>query len=348
MSESQNVDSVTTQVSPSVLRSLGTKLVLNREPFLVKGQPGVGKTDCLEWIAKDAKHDLILSHPVVSDPTDYKGLPALMKDGKHAEFIPIGDLHRALKAKKPTVFYLDDLGQAPPLTQAACMQLLLARRINDHKIPDCVTFVAATNRKEDRAGVSSILEPVKSRFITILELGVNLEDWLSWGMENDMPAALLGYVSYDPSVLTAFKATADVVNSPSPRTLAGAGRLMNMGLPHQELVPALAGAIGEGHAAGLFGFIKIGDSMPDPDMALEKPNKFVLPQGLAAQVLYLFCVSIAFRAEKANMRACITVLETMRLEYQAMAINLIVRNDESCRNTEAYIDWQSKNASTFL
>ena len=66
--------------------------------------------------------------------------------------------------------FLDDLGQAPMSVQAAAMQLILARRINGFKISDKVIFMAATNRREDKAGVTGILEPVKSRFAWIVEL----------------------------------------------------------------------------------------------------------------------------------------------------------------------------------
>ena len=86
-------------------------------------------------------------------------------DGQ-AEFLPFGDLRALIQADKDTVFFLDDLGQAPPTVQAAAMQLILARRINGHHVSDSVTFIAATNRKQDKAGVSGILEPVKSRFAT--------------------------------------------------------------------------------------------------------------------------------------------------------------------------------------
>lgn len=339
------MESISTQVGPGTLYSLGCKLVLAGMPWLVKGRPGVGKTDIIKRVGEDTKHNTIISHPVVSNPTDYKGLPALVKNG--AEFIPIGDLAKLLKAKEPTLFYLDDLGQAPPLTQAACMQLLLAREINGKKIPDCVTFVAATNRKEDRAGVTSVLEPVKSRFATILELETNKDDWCEWAMANDMPEALVGFVSYKPDILYAFQPTADVVNSPSPRTLASCGRLMNLGLDDQELVPALAGAIGDGGAAELYGFMKLGNQMPDPDLALDDPQAFKMPN-VDAAINYAFCVAIAYRAVRKNMSAVVDVLSQLRIEYQAMAINMIVKREPACRKTKAYIEWQSRNSHMFL
>src|SRR5688572_28860406 len=158
-------------MTPSQLEGFLAFCFTNRLPVLIKGKPGIGKSDITEQAAIAANCKLIISHPVVSDPTDYKGLPFAMNGEAH--FLPYSDLKKLIDAKEPTVFFLDDLGQAPAAVQAACMQLILARQLNGHKISDFVTFLAATNRKEDKAAVSGLLEPVKSRFASIVELEVN-------------------------------------------------------------------------------------------------------------------------------------------------------------------------------
>jgi MoxR-like ATPase len=152
---------------PTDLLLLLSSMIVNRLNLLITGAPGIGKSDLVNQAARAADADLILSHPVVEDPTSAAGLPWIV-DG-HARFLPFGMLERAMNATKPTVWFLDDLGQAPAATQASYMQLLLAREVNGHKLSDYVTFVAATNRRTDRAGVSGILEPVKSRFCSIAQ-----------------------------------------------------------------------------------------------------------------------------------------------------------------------------------
>lgn len=142
---------MTISISPQKASMLLSAFMSASTPVLLTGAPGVGKSSIVEAAAKQNGFDLILSHPVVSDPTDAKGLPWPGKDGESATFLPFGDLAQALKATRPTVWFLDDLGQASPAVQASYMQLLLARRVNGHKLPDCVTFVAATNRRSDAA-----------------------------------------------------------------------------------------------------------------------------------------------------------------------------------------------------
>lgn len=191
-------------MKPSQLSRLLTAAIPAGLPVLIKGAPGVGKSAIVEQAAAEVGADMILSHPAVSDPTDAKGLPWVGKDGESATFLPFGELAQAIKADRPTVWFLDDLGQAPPAVQASYMQLLLARRVNGHKLPDCVTFVAATNRRTDRAGVSGILEPVKSRFAAIVELEADLDEWCKWAIAQELPPELIAFLRFQPHSLSSF------------------------------------------------------------------------------------------------------------------------------------------------
>ena len=164
----------TTTVKPSQLRRVLASTIPAKRPVLITGAPGIGKTDIVRQACAEAKAHLIVMHPVVSDPTDFKGLPWVSDGG--ATFLPFGELQTLINATELTACFLDDLGRATPAVQAAAMQLILARHINGHAVSPHVVFLAATNRRTDRAGVSGILEPVKSRFTTILELEANLDD----------------------------------------------------------------------------------------------------------------------------------------------------------------------------
>ena len=184
-------------MKPSHLSTYLELAIRNRTPVLITGAPGIGKSDIVGQAAAKAGYELIVEHPVVADPTDYKGIPWVDKDG-NANFVPIGNLARMMQATSPTVVLLDDIGQAMLAVQAAVMQLLLARRVNDKLIPDCVTFLAATNRRTDRAGVTGLLEPVKSRFVSIINLDVDLEDWVKWALANNLPTELIAFIRFRP------------------------------------------------------------------------------------------------------------------------------------------------------
>lgn len=283
-------------VSPKQLQALLVPAIQAHEPVLIKGAPGVGKSDIEEAAAKAAGADNLISHPVTADPTDAKGLPWKVDGRDAATFLPYGDLEIAMNAKGPLVWFLDDLGQASPAVQASFMQLILARRINGHKLPDHVSFIAATNRRSDRAGVSGILEPVKSRF-TIIELKTTFEDWREWAVTHAMPASLIGYLSNRPEMLSKFGATQDISNSPCPRNWAAVGRWQEF--TPRELRPlAFAGRVGEAEAAAYTGFLEMLEKAPDPDAILMDPDKAPIPSNEDPGICYAVALALAYRANQ--------------------------------------------------
>ncbi|MEM5440605.1 ATP-binding protein, partial [Paraburkholderia diazotrophica] len=197
-------------------------------------------------------------------------------------------LERALRATTPLLWFLDDLGQASPAVQAAKMQLLLARRIGEHVLPDCVTFVAATNRRGDNAGVSGILDPVISRFATVVELEPTIDDWTAWAVRNDVPAELIAFLRFRPDLLYVQKKSRDIENSASPRTWGFVAKTMGVVSKELELI-SYAGSVGEAAAGELMSFLAIYRELPSPDAILLAPDSAPIPETPAA----LYAVSTA-------------------------------------------------------
>ncbi len=326
-----------TQLSQFLTFAINAKL-----PVLVKGKPGIGKSDIIETATADAGADLILSHPVVSDPTDYKGLP-YAANGK-ASFLPFGDLQRLIDARKPTVFFLDDLGQASPAVQASCMQLILARRINGFAVSEHVTFFAATNRKEDKAAVSGLLEPVKSRFASILELEVDHNDWCNWALtKGGMPVELVAFIRYRPELLDNFTPTKDIVNSPSPRTVAYVGKLLAAGLPEAMWFEAFKGAAGEGFATEFLSFLKMYKDLPNIDQIFMNPMLADVPT--QPGILYAVSAAIAKRITDVNAGNAFTYLERLPLEISMACVKDITTSKPEILTTMACTKWLVKNGN---
>ena len=331
-------------MKPSQLQELLAKTIPARRPVLIKGAPGIGKTDIVSYACGAAGANLVISHPVVSDPIDYKGMPFVVNG--HADFIPFGDLKALIDAKDLTVFFLDDLGQAPPTVQAAAMQLILGRRINGHRVSDSVCFVAATNRKQDKAGVTGILEPVKSRFSTIIELTPDLEDWVKWALNAGLPTELIAFIRFRPGLLHDFQPSVDITNSPCPRTVANVGALMDLGLSPALEYEAYTGAAGEGFAAELMGFLRIFRQLPNPDSVLMNPEQANVPTDPAT--LYALCGALARKASENTMDRLVRYTLRLPAEFQVMLIRDAVRSDENVVNTRAFIDWSSKNSDVLI
>jgi len=311
-------------------------------PVLIKGAPGIGKTDIVHQAASDLGVDVIISHPVIEDPTNYKGMPAVV-NGK-AKWLPFGDLQRLINAKRPTVAFMDDLGQAPPAVQAAAMQLLLARRIGEHAISDHITFVAATNRREDRAGVTTILEPVKSRFAAIVELQVDVDVWCEWAMANGIVPEVIAFIRFRPALLMDTETpTNDIVNRPCPRTVANLSRLFAAGVSDLE---AYAGATGVGFATEFAGFLRVWRLLPDIDQVLSDPSSASVPNDPAA--LYALASVLAGRATAENTSHIMEYALRMPPEFSTLTIKDVVRQCPDAANNTAYIEWAVANQNTLV
>lgn len=309
--------------------------------LLVKGIPGVGKTDSVTQAAQRLGMDLMIEHPVVSDPTDYKGLPFPNADHSAATFLTFGSLQRMMQATDDLIVLIDDLGQAPQSVQAALMQLLLLREINGKRISDKVHFIACTNDRSHKAGVNQILEPVKGRFGTIVTLEPDLECWIEWALDNNMPIKLIAFNKARPQLFTSWQATSDLTNSPNPRNIASLGRLMNAGFPRESWHEVYSGAVGEAYATDLIGWLSICDDLPDIDLIILDPNNQPIPTEIGS--MWATAAALAERMGNGSVDNIVTYLNRMEPEFGAVAMIGAIRRDPSLKNTRGWIEWATKN-----
>jgi len=296
-----------------------------RRPLLVKSDPGVGKSSLVAVASLISGADLLVSHPVVSDPTDAKGLPWIAANKSEATFLPFGDLAQALRAKRETVWFLDDFGQASPAVQASFMQLLLARRVNGHKLPDCVTFMAATNLRTAGMGVSGMLEPVKSRFASIVTLDAHIDDWVEWAGGAGINETLIAYLRFDAGMLHVFEASSDMTNSPSPRTWANLSDVLSWGLTGSDEREAADGSVGEGAAGQFFAFREQVGHLPSVEKIMANPDSFDF-HDTRPEVLYALVTTLSIRATRQTFGAVCQFAERLEAHGRGELSSLLMRD----------------------
>lgn len=329
-------------MKPSHLATFLQHTIAQQLPSLIVGGPGIGKTSIVEQAAAAAGADLVVSHPAVADPTDAKGFPWVEKGATRAMFLPFGETARVLDSTKPTVWFMDDLGQAPPAVQASYMPWLLARQVNGHRLPDHVTIIAATNRRTDRAGVSGILEPVKSRFHAIVTLEPDLDEWCQWALaQPNFPPEVVAFLRFKSGdgLLYQFKPSADLVNCPSPRTWAAAARLLQLRMPATVEAEALVGAVGEGAAAELLAFLRMYRELPNIDGILMDPDRASIPT--SPSVLYAVSTAIASKANTTTFdriaRYAQRLVDAGHGEFATLALRDAIRRAPDVQTTPAFV-----------
>ena len=333
-------------MKPSQLASLLEKTISAKLPVLVTGAPGIGKSDIVKQAAEKAGADYYIEFPAISDPTDGKGLPVVGNGTGTATWLQFERHKIYCNTQKLSVVVLEDMGQAAMSVQASYMQWVLARRIGDVAISPHVAFVACTNRRTDKAGVQGLLEPVKSRFASIVNLDVDLNDWIKWALANNLPTELIAFVKFRPELLHDFKASNDLVNSPSPRTIANVGRLMGIGLPLEIEHECFAGAAGEGFAAEFRGFLQLFRTLPNPDLVFLNPTGAMVPSDPAT--LYALCSAISRKVTDQNISRFVQYIDRIPDEFSVFAMRAATAKKVELLQTRASIEWHSKHDDVLI
>jgi hypothetical protein len=304
-------------------------------------------------VAKDLNYDLEIFHPVVSDPTDFKGMPWVFadKNGKqHCVFVAFAQLERLINAKRPVICFLDDFGQAPGAVQAACMQLLHGGELCGKKLSEHVRFAACTNRKQDRAGVSGILEPVKSRFHGIFELVPELEPFLAFAATENMSPMLMAFMRHRPKWIVGgdegWAPIADIANQPCPRTISHLSDVINLGLAKVTRPTAYAGAVGQGMANEYYAFEQLAVNMPDIDVILKNPMGAQIPS--EPQIQYAMIGALHSRMNRGNISNIYIYMDrAFSKELQAVFHQDVEKVDAKLMQTQAYIQFSADNGDLF-
>lgn len=315
---------------PALLRDALAALLPTRQPIYLWGPPGVGKSSLVRQAAAASDLDVLDVRAVLLDPVDLRGIPQV--NGDHRAHWCVPDF---LPRSGCGVLFLDELAQAPPLVQSACLQLTLDRRIGEYVLPDGWTVVAASNRQEDRAGAHRLISPLLNRFIH-LDLEVSLDDWQRWAIEAGIAPEVRSFLQFRPGLLFAFDAAAGARSFPTPRSWEFVSRVLPV--TREELLhPVIAGCVGEGPAAELIGYLRTYRGLPDLAALLAAPDSVTVPTDPG--VLYALVGALGERAreaKQATLSAMFRFAGRMPAEYGVLlARDIVAVNKQALALPEA-------------
>lgn len=275
------------------------------------GPPGIGKSSIVHQFAKKNGFKMIDMRLVQKEPTEIRG--CLYIDNGQAKWAISEDLPRE---DEYTIIFLDELNLAPKITQKAAYQLILDRRLGTYELPSKVFLVAAGNRETDGCSVEKMTSALCNRFMHILNIEPNLEEWiLNYAIPNNLEHLVVSFLKWKPSLFYKFDKNAKAF--PTPRSWESVSTIMKLEPPHHLLLPQVAGLVGEGEAGEFEAYHRLYMECPQPDEIIANPGKAKIPE--KADALYAVVTALAYKATHENFKHIKTYYD--RLPNQEYAVS---------------------------
>ncbi len=292
------------------------------------GKPGVGKTYARREACRILQWEYIGICAPLQSPVKIGGYPrAPMVEGGDATHALFDGIARAFRATGPTHLHIDDLGMANGETLKSIVDLIQWGRIDNRTLPESVVVGASSNDIGHGADVQGLIEPLKSRFDTILEIETNLDDVVRWGLSQGWPADLCGYLRNAPEALHDWKPCKNMrIDGACPRGWDHVAAWVNDGFDDPEII---SGCVGKGRATEYLAFRALVNDLPDIDALLLDPDSAPVPENPSAR--FLISMTLASRMTGSNFGACVKYLNKLPAMFRAFSIRDAVKSEAAKR-----------------
>jgi MoxR-like ATPase len=246
-----NAPMITAGEALEVLRAgwraqMGGQMALS---WMLHGRPGIGKTEVVAQLARDAGARLIDLRLTTLDPSDLRGLPYYDHAAGRTVWYRPEDLPD--DPEVPTVLFLDELTAAAPALQPVVYGLLQERRVGRHRLPASCFVVAAGNGAEDGAIAYAMGTALSDRLVH-LALRAGAADWIKgYALPRGLHPAVVAFIRTRPDLL---ETTEDALRRgetifATPRSWARVAGVMAQGFERRVRDAMVAGILGEAVAA---------------------------------------------------------------------------------------------------
>lgn len=330
----------------------------------MQSSPGLGKSEIVtqlvnELSARDGEEwgfqTLMLATQTPADLLGYMMPETRTFDGvEHrvsAFTMPLWMLTQSGKpvtSYKRGILFLDEYGQGEPDVKRASAELLLNRRLGPWSLPDGWSVIAASNRSNDRSGVTKSFDFVINRRAQI-EIIPDVEAWTEWANTSQVMPLTIAFANNNPHIV--FNGEVPEKQGPwcTPRSLVMADKLLRRMQQDGELADSpvanalVSGIIGGAAAAQYFSFVRLEQEMPKFEKIIADPDKVKVPDRPDAQMLV--CYNLAHRVDEQTAEPVATYMDRFPKEFGVTFIKAATQRNYKLLTTPAFRKWCSENSS---
>lgn len=328
-------------MKPSMLYEALQALIGERAPLHLWGPCGVGKSQIVFQVANDTNREFRDIRAGQLDPVDLRGLPHIAS--QQTEWAP----PKFLPISGEGILFLDELTSAPQMTQAACYQLVLDRRLGEYVLPDGWVVIAAGNPASERGVHFSMPRPLRNRFVH-LHLEADLPEWCRWAVRAGVRSEIIAFLRFKPALLHDGDVTSDQNAWPTPRSWQMASNVLKgmsgkVGSAAVEIeAQLLEGTIGPAATAEFVGFLRLFRELPSIDEILLNPDKAPLPSEPSAQIAIATALGRALSDH--SVAKGLAYLDRMPAEMRVLAMRDAAARDRAITSTPEFIRFGIQHA----
>lgn len=324
------------------------------------GPPGCGKTSVVKAAAAtlrgliDPNFGYVEINPTM--PADeVGGIPDLIRvEGQVTRTdyaMPKWYPTKALNPDWKGIICLDDALQGDRLMQQVLANLIHARNLRSHELPDGAMVVVTGNRVEDKAGVTKTLTHFADRMYRINVEG-DADSWIdNFALPNGLDERVIGHILMDKSKLNAFDP--NLPKCPTSRTWEAVSNHLkfidSLNAPDKVAKrtkyaqAVLAGELGMGEAVKFWAYCNMRDQLPDIDGLLKDPKGASINYPMDVQMA--LAIAIANRVDGSTLASGLEYIDRYGPDLTTVAVKLATKRDPSLKSEPAFVDWAKKNAN---
>ena len=325
----------------------------NTNTFIMRGQPGIGKSAALHTLAEQLPDYLACYIDVANLDLGDLGMPVIDREKMVTRYAPNARFGIGNDQTLPVILMLDELGKASRPVLNMLLPVILEHRLGDVALPTGSIVFATTNLDTDGVG-DNIPAHAYNRMSELIVSNPDVDEWLEWASNNSIAPEVMVFAKQTP---TAFNSYVDLekgeqnpyIFNPmngntrtfcSPRSIANASNLVKARDQLGEaLLPALCGTVGEPAARMMEALVNLADELPLFEAIVAKPDKTKIPESVGA--LFILSYLLAGRVTPDTLPAVMEYdkrLGVVSFEAHAVFITSLAGNKAkvgwACRNRE--------------
>ena len=315
-----------------------------KQPTMIWGQPGVGKSDAVRQLARDMGALLLDIRLGQYDSVDLRGIPTVV--GGETVWNPPATLPfegSTFPTDKPIVLFLDEITSAMQSVQGVAYQLVLDRAIGEHRLLPNVHIIAASNRDGDKGVTNKMPLPLANRFCHV-ELGVSADAAISYMLGQVKPECV-AFLTFRKPLVSTFDPTRPDKAFATPRSWLAAFRVYASPAPEAARQAAMSGLVGIGPSTEFWGFIEVMDKVTPISAILADPSGAPLPEELSMRYATAVSVSNAMNLKTVNRLQ--TYLMRMDPEFVVLAWQMALKRDPELLGAPEFLALAVKYKSIF-